>query len=182
MISPRFVTRTIASFLLIGAAAISQEVRLADHLAPEDLGIQKYIFESKAPAGSVVVFRRDEYQDDRLVTRREIVSNTPTEKKVQSVLFIDWSVLKIGNGFELRGGGFDPLALLTARPSSSGFNAGTLEFKFDDAIDGRPMVRRVVFTMSHEKYADANQRIPQLRTDRSTTWSYLHSPTITSKQ
>src|SRR5262245_25772917 len=51
--------------ILLAHFASGQELKQADTLSPGDLGIKKYTFEAQAPEGSVVVFREEEYRDDR---------------------------------------------------------------------------------------------------------------------
>jgi hypothetical protein len=167
----------ILTFLLLsGLTAFPQEVRTADALSPEDLDAHKYVFEAQAAAGQVVVFRRERYEDGKLVERYDTISNQRGKKQVREVLLLNLATLTGGHsqGYTLKSpgsvGNIDTANLQMADCSS---NPPTVTLVFHDIPGHEPAERKFVFTIFTESYEAAKRRFPNLRddTDSSSSWT-----------
>jgi len=161
--------------VLLSAAACGPQAKQAASLSPEDLGAKKYVFQALAPKGSVVVFRQEEYSNADLVRRYETISNTPREKHVENVLFIDWTILRGRTTYTLKtdtGGG--ELTSVVWRGSQFSEKPPKFEIVFEETKDGKGthIVRTFIFSMANEKYEDVKKRIPALPNDPLNGWTY----------
>jgi hypothetical protein len=80
------VSRVLGTVLLAAVAGCGKDpvavpVREAEALAPADLGIGKYVFEARVPAGKVLVLRQTEVADGK-----------PVDRVLESIQFTDGGV------------------------------------------------------------------------------------------
>jgi len=160
------------------AAAFAQQARQADTLSPEDLGAKKYVFQSKAPKGSVVVFRTDQYENDRLIYRFESISNTPSEKDTEKVVFIDWTRIRGTRAYALitNGGNGEPPPGLAMHTINFSVHPAMFKIVFDN-LQYNPQkepktAMTYVYAMANERYEDVRRRVPELPQLSSNAWTY----------
>jgi hypothetical protein len=162
---------------------INAPVERTDHqLSPEDLGAQKFTFQARAKRGQVVVFREDLYIDGKLFQRCDQVSNKRDGDYVQSVVFIDKSILSgtMNSGYILRtpGDASGDTLYTNARwkGSSSSSYPPKAEFSFkynsDDHFNANKEFTHI-YTIFTEPYGTAKLRIPALPDDvPPDSWTY----------
>lgn len=161
----------IIALTSVSTSLFAQNAEESTVLSPEDLGIKKYIFQAMAPADSVVVFRQDQYSNDRLVDRYETVSNTPKEKHTERVMFIDWRFLRGETAYSLGvSGSFGELK--SVRWKSSEFSSPILKICFEDSSDNGDSIRSYIFTIGIQTYADAIARVPNLPKNLADAWTF----------
>jgi hypothetical protein len=134
-------------------------VSRSDHLAPEDVGIQKYAFEATPAPGEEVVFREAIHQDDHLEETYDTVANTEGKSHKEFVLLLDRRVM-------------NPAATECYRLQSSA-SAGNVDGQLKhwgprNAVVnfvfnlGKDVSRKYVFTMFLGDCESAKERIPKL--------------------
>lgn len=176
----------LSALVLSTPLASAQELKKADSLSPEDLGIKKYTFEVEAPEGCVIVFREEEYRDDQQVGIRELITHSSKQKHIETVLFFDWT--KLGGDWTKR--------QFTLRTSSGDRNlaAGSLQFhewrldppslKFviNHAEAPTPFATTFLLSMTVERYETVKKRIPNLPPQRKDSgWTYADSKNLRGK-
>lgn len=169
----------VIALFLLPAAAFAQQARVSDTLSPEDLGIEKYVFETTPPKGSVAVFRMEEYIDGVLLFRREVISGCPGVKRSEKVLLVDWGSIR---------GNTDGASLITGmwriNLPPGAFMEGSRfqtkkepEFKINFLVreNGRQTERTFIFDIRNESYTDAKRRIPGLCPQFPAGWVFAYA-------
>lgn len=159
--------------MLLSATAFSQQLKKAKTLSPEDLGIQKYIFQCTPKKGFVVIFRIDEYADARLVSSFEVVTNG---LDTQTLLLIDSQKLKNlvdgtpGLGYPpsgtrvsyvfLMAGGSEVIRGFNLREWPSN-NPKKPKLKFVFENPKTHLAKTFIYTMTSERYEDVEKQYHQ---------------------
>jgi hypothetical protein len=145
--------------------------RESDTLRPDELGIGKYVFETKLPAGKVMVLRhtreRDGRPDDEAL---ESISFAGGKATRQVVLVYDSSSFPFGDGktktvrVQAQGGGGE---YSNSRCNSQSIDPGRLTLEITN--DGGQK-HRLTYTCFVEDYAVAKKRVPTLPEMSPTGW------------
>jgi hypothetical protein len=174
-----WLRRVAVGLLLLSSRSLAQDVWQADYLSPADLGISKYVFAVEPPKGSVAVLREDEYLDNRLVKHQEVISNSPGKTHVETVLFLDWRVIRGEHRYSIRAQNLardldlDSVSILSSeRHEKPAF----LKVVFDAKTNGIAAARTFLFTLVAEKYPEVKKREPKLPMDMAHPWTYASEP------
>lgn len=149
-------------------------VRSADTLAPDDIGVGKYLFEASPPVGKVMVLRCTETsagrkQDDVL----ESIQSSNGEAARQVVLVYDPSQFPFGDrktGTVRIKAQAGSRSYSDRRCTSTSISPGRLTLEFTDPT--RPAIT-LTYDCFIEDYAKAKARVPKLPAQSPIeTWTY----------
>ena len=168
-----------STWCLLVASAFGQEVTPADTLSPSDIGAYKYLFESKAPKGSVVVYRAERFEDGRLTNRYEKVSNTPNEKHVEEVILFLSDFLRGTPTTKLSdtAGGSLPSTYQMQSIETFSKPESRLKITFLDKLVKATTSLVFIYTIKNESFDEVKRRVPKLPALSKDEWTYA-SPTI----
>ena len=153
--------------------SVQRGLRVATTLAPEDLGIQKWVFSDAPPAGEVMVLRCEfdlAVPDGRDRSVRELIAHTRGAPE-------EWSVVVLGEPAAPRSGNKEMWTVKgctgslsqPGRIKSSRYGPDDLQLVFE--VDGGETVLR--FTLRREPIEAAFARYPELRKlSVDATWGY----------
>ena len=149
-------------------------VRKADSLDPDEIGIGKYVFELKVPAGRVMVLRRTEERNGRKEGKvLETIQHTNGGQARQVVLVYDLSEFPFADGAKdkvrVRGQAGEAI-YPDRRCTSKTISPGRL--KLEITGEGKDTVK-LIYDCFVEDYAAAKTRVPKLpAASPIETWSY----------
>ena len=153
---------------LLAAGGLAQEIRPADTLQPDDLGMKKWTFTAEEQPGEVVVFQWERYLDAKLISRAGIISKGRAQRQPDYALLVDLGfftnvprdgcLLKTpSNTFRLQG-----LQLLESAWASGGNGPPYLTLVFQDPFNESTPRTKFVFTMWAEAFETVKARHPEL--------------------
>ena len=163
-----------ATSVLSAITSSAQELKKPAYLDPEDLGIVKYVFEAEAPEGSVIVFCKEEYRDDRRMLWHETITHQSDGKHSEAVMLIDWATLRGTYNFTLK----TSTGIRNVDSGSLTFRGWrgtppTLTLVITDSEAKTPYATTFVFTMRVEPYDEVKKRVPSLAEPKKDTgWTY----------
>ncbi|MDY3563744.1 hypothetical protein R5W23_005360 [Gemmata sp. JC673] len=149
--------------------------RKSDTLDPDDIGIGRYVFEAKVPAGKVMVLRRTAERNGRKGGAvLETIEHTNGGQARQVVLVYDRSAFPFADGardeVRVRGQGGEAI-YSDRRCTGKSIRPGRLELEITG--DGRKDTVRLTYDCFVEDYATTKKRVPELPVaSPGETWSY----------
>jgi hypothetical protein len=146
---------TVLFCLLVTGNAVAQQAREIAVTGPADRGSKQYVFESSAPKGSLAVFRRDVYLDDKLIDRYEVVDKVPSGQQFQKTVLITLNGIKVDNG------NMDIPNAFTQKALS--FRSGELacvKVVYEGVRNKQKRAVTYIFSMINEPSRDVIQRAP----------------------
>ena len=151
------------------------KVRRSDTLAPDELGIEKFVFEEKVPAGKVMVLRRTEGRNGlKKKGLNETIQYTDGGPARQVVLVYDLSTFPFSTAeakeIRVKYPGSSTSHFPGFRWSESTTTPGRLVLEFSDA---RNDTVQMTFECFIEDYKTAKARIPKLSAaSPGVTWTH----------
>jgi hypothetical protein len=185
-VTPLFIALTVG---LAGCApkpekepeSVDVTPKNAETLAPEDVGVAKYVFEVKVPKDKVMVLRKSE----RVERNGKVGKPTDVLESIQYtgggvgrqvVLMFDSSDFPFGDGLpdnvriRAQAGG---MIFAKCRCNSRSIRPGRLDLE----ISGGSERTFVTYECFLEDYAEAKKRVPTLSDiNPGETWTHNHSP------
>ncbi len=120
---------------------------------PQTQGSKEYIFQSNAPKGSLVVFRRDVYLNDKLIDRYEVISKTPAGVQFQKTVLINSGGIKVDDGNMYLPSAFTQKAVaFSSKPAC-------VRTVFEGFGNNQTWAVTYIFTMRNEPFEDVVRRV-----------------------